>query len=123
MKAGYDVVALDSTVEPSMARSVVERVSQGSVSYSKKSGENELTHRLALQGNLDPTVLLSGKEAIEREVERMLKSKKGGFGGSGAFIAGLGSGVPFSADPDMVKVFLKAVHRIGREVANANDEE
>ena len=123
VKAGYDVVGLDWTVEPCVARKVVELASPGKSSYKDASGQNEAGHRLALQGNMDPAVLYAGKEAIEAKVEEMLRSKKGGFGGGGAYIANLGHGITPGVDPEAVRIYLKAVHRISREVNSAQDEE
>lgn len=121
-KSGYDVVALDWTVEPAVARRVVQLSSPGSA-YKSGSGANEAGHRVALQGNMDPTVLYAGKEAIEREVEKMLRSKKGGFGGSGAYICNLGHGITPGVDPEDLRHFLVTVKKISREVNQAKDEE
>ena len=123
VKAGYDVVGLDWTVEPSVARKVVELASPGGTAFKNASGANEAGHRLALQGNMDPAVLYAGKEAIERKVEEMLRARKGGFGGDGAYIANLGHGITPGVDPEAVKIYLKAVHRISAEVNSAKDEE
>ncbi|EPQ25644.1 uncharacterized protein PFL1_06781 [Pseudozyma flocculosa PF-1] len=126
VKAGYDVVGLDYTVEPSVARKVVELASPGRAISSKTntaSGANEAAHRLALQGNMDPAVLYAGKEAIERKVDEMLRARKGGFGGGGAYICNLGHGITPGVDPEAVKWFLKAVHRVSEEVNSARDEE
>ncbi|KAN0062330.1 Uroporphyrinogen decarboxylase in heme biosynthesis [Thecaphora frezii] len=122
-KAGYDVVALDYTVEPSVARKVVQLASPGKTAYGSASAVNEAGHRLALQGNMDPAVLYAGKEAIERKVEEMLRARKGGFGGGGAYICNLGHGITPGVDPEAVKWFLKAVHRVSAEVNGAKDEE
>ncbi|PWN51900.1 putative HEM12-uroporphyrinogen decarboxylase [Violaceomyces palustris] len=123
VKAGYDVVGLDWTVEPSVARRVVELSSCGGTAYKSASAENEAGHKVALQGNLDPAVLYAGNEAIEREVEKMIRAKKGGFGGGGGYICNLGHGITPGVDPEAVKVYLKAVHRVSREVSGAKDEE
>lgn len=122
-KAGYDVVALDWTVEPCVARRVVDMAMPGSAKPSKGSGANEAGHRIALQGNMDPTVLYASKEAIEAEVERMLRAKKGGFGGEGAYIANLGHGITPGVDPENLKAYLKAIHRISREVMSEKGDE
>ncbi|KAE8270726.1 hypothetical protein A4X09_0g1595 [Tilletia walkeri] len=118
-KSGFDVVALDWLVEPAHARSIVDAAAP----YSASSGAGGAGHRIALQGNMDPGVLYSNKEAIERAVERMLRSKKGGFGGSGAYIANLGHGITPGVDPENLKHYLQAVQRISREVCAAKDEE
>ncbi|PWN25058.1 putative HEM12-uroporphyrinogen decarboxylase [Jaminaea rosea] len=114
-KAGYDVVALDWTVEPAQARKVVDAAMPGSAP-SKGAGANEAGHRVALQGNMDPSVLYASKEAIEVEVEKMLRSRKGGFGGEGAYIANLGHGITPGVDPEHLRAYLKAIHRYSREI-------
>ncbi|KDN52621.1 putative HEM12-uroporphyrinogen decarboxylase [Tilletiaria anomala UBC 951] len=122
-KAGYDVVGLDWTVEPSVARRIVEMSSPGGTSLKAGAGANEAAHRIALQGNLDPSVLYAGKEAIRQQVDKMLRSRKGGFGGSGAHIVNLGHGITPGVDPEDMRYFLECVHEIGREVCSAKEEE
>ncbi|PWN19254.1 putative HEM12-uroporphyrinogen decarboxylase [Microstroma glucosiphilum] len=123
-RAGYDVVALDWTVEPAVARRVVDLATPGSAAkISKGAADNEAAHRIALQGNMDPSVLYASKEAIEKEVERMLRSKKGGFGGEGAYIANLGHGITPGVDPENLKAYLKAIHRISREINSEKGDE
>ncbi|CEH16832.1 uroporphyrinogen decarboxylase [Ceraceosorus bombacis] len=121
-KAGYDVVGLDWTVEPAVARHIVQQAAPGVV-FNKKAVGAEAGHRVALQGNMDPAVLYAGKTAIEREVERLCRAKKGGFGGSGAWIANLGHGITPGVDPEMLGHFLKTLKRVSSEVAGAKDEE
>lgn len=121
-KAGYDVVALDWTVEPCVARRVVDMALPGA-KPSKSSGVNEAAHKIALQGNMDPSVLYASNEAIENEVEKMLRVKKGGFGGEGPYIANLGHGITPGVDPEKLKCYLKAVHRISREVNAVKGDE
>jgi uroporphyrinogen decarboxylase len=70
--SGYDVVGLDWTVSPSVAR----ELTQGKV---------------ALQGNADPSILYAEPEAIKREVQAMFEGKDG-FGVEGGHIANLGHG-------------------------------
>lgn len=121
-KSGYDVVGLDWQVEPQVARKVVE-LSTPKSDGKKATGVNEVGHRIALQGNMDPSVLYSGRDAIEREVERMCRARKGGFGGSGAWIANLGHGITPGVDPDDMRFFLKCVHKYSAEVASLKDDE
>ena len=69
-EAGYDVVGLDWTHDPAEAM----KVAKG---------------RVVLQGNADPGMLYGSKEAISKEVERMVA----GFGGGKkGWIANLGHG-------------------------------
>lgn len=123
-KSGYDVVALDWQVEPQVARKVVELAMSGNADgFKRAAGANECSHRIALQGNMDPAVLYAGQDAIEREVERMCRARKGGFGGGGAWIANLGHGITPGVDPEAMKFFLKCVHKYSREVASLKDDE
>ncbi|MFO7526297.1 MAG: uroporphyrinogen decarboxylase [Ignavibacteriaceae bacterium] len=61
--------------------------------------------RVALQGNLDPTVLYSSKEYIHQEVKRVLNS----FGKGNGHIFNLGHGVLPDIDPENVKALVKFV--------------
>lgn len=74
--AGYDVVGLDWTIMPQTARAIVE-----------KSGR-----KVALQGNLDPSLLYADHETLRKEVDVMFKGEQG-FGTSGGHIANLGHGL------------------------------
>ena len=60
---------------------------------------------LCLQGNLDPTVLLAGKEAIRCETDRLLRSlpRRG-------HIVNLGHGVLPDTPLDAVQTLIEAVH-------------
>ncbi len=122
-RAGYDVVGLDWTIEPAVARKIVDMSSPCSSNFKEASGANEAAHRIALQGNMDPSVLYAGKEAIRSQVDKMLRARKGGFGGSGAHIVNLGHGITPGVDPEDMRYFLECVHEIGREVCSAKDEE
>ncbi|KAG0348241.1 Uroporphyrinogen decarboxylase in heme biosynthesis [Gamsiella multidivaricata] len=92
---GYDTISLDWTVSPSYARTVTK----GRVT-------------------LDPGVLLGGEEAIERETERMVRE----FGSSRRYIANLGHGIMQQVPVEAMEVFLKTVHRVGREIAAKEEE-
>ena len=67
---------------------------------------------LCLQGNLDPTVLLAGNEAIRRETSRLLE----GLSGRG-HIVNLGHGVLPDTPLEAVQTLVEAVHaEAGRDV-------
>ena len=93
--AEYDVIGLDWTMSPSLARTVVRG-------------------RAVLQGNLDPAVLYAEPEVIRREVRRMLTE----FGPTG-HIANLGHGMHPDHDPEHARVFIDAVHDISKELRQA----
>lgn len=164
-KSGFDVLSLDWTVQPGVARNILDMsalpaargrtaaaamagatrsvlqrglssesgattpASQTTITPPGTTKENvnsmEATqgHRIALQGNLDPSVLFAGKEAIRDQVDKMLRAKRGGFGGSGAYIANLGQGITPGVDPEDLRYFLRCVHEVGREIYTCNGEE
>ena len=62
--------------------------------------------RVALQGNMDPTVLYGSAEAIRHEVKRILAC----FGPHAGHIFNLGHGITPEVDPENVRVFIEAVH-------------
>jgi len=94
----YDVIGVDWTVSATYAKAVT----QG---------------RVTLQGNLDPSVLLGGEEAIVAETERMVRE----FYSEGRrYIANLGHGIMETASVEALEVFLRTVHRAS---ARAGEEE
>jgi Xaa-Pro aminopeptidase len=60
---------------------------------------------VALQGNLDPAILLSKPEAIEKEVIRILD----GFGHGSGHIFNLGHGITEHTPPEHVEVMLNKI--------------
>ena len=72
--------------------------------------EPEIRRRMPLQGNLDPAVLLSDRETLTGEVQRVLESGRGLPG----HVFNLGHGVLPQTDPDMVTAAVEAVHEYGR---------
>ncbi|RLT94817.1 uroporphyrinogen decarboxylase [Ketobacter sp.] len=64
--------------------------------------------KIALQGNMDPSVLYASPEAIRAEVARILES----FGAGEGHVFNLGHGIALDADPDHAKVFVDAVHEL-----------
>lgn len=85
--SGYDTVGLDWTADPRLARQAVSR-------------------KTCLQGNMDPSLLYAGREAIEADVKRMAEA----FGTTG-WIANLGHGITPLVDPEIMRWFLECVHR------------
>lgn len=68
-----------------------------------------LGDRKALQGNLDPTVLLCSQEVMERKALEVLQELPRGDG----YIFNLGHGVLPETDPQRVKQLVDFVHRNG----------
>lgn len=64
--------------------------------------------RVALQGNLDPAVLLSTPATIEAEVARLLAA----YGHGSGHIFNLGHGITPDVPPEHVAVLVDAVHRL-----------
>ena len=66
--------------------------------------------RVALQGNLDPAVLLGSTDAIQREAEAVLDS----FGVGPGHVFNLGHGVLPQTPPENVAALVEAVHTLSR---------
>lgn len=63
-------------------------------------------HHVALQGNLDPTVLLTSKECIREQVKKVLAS----FGSGSGHIFNLGHGITPDVPPEHVSAMIEAIH-------------
>lgn len=63
-------------------------------------------HRVALQGNLDPTVLLSSPTCIRAEVKRVLAE----FGSGSGLVFNLGHGITPDVPVEHVQAMVDAVH-------------
>ncbi len=66
-----------------------------------------LGYDVAIQGNLDPVILLGPTDLIEREVKRILEAA----GGRPGHIFNLGHGILPNTPVDHVRVLIDAVHR------------
>lgn len=64
--------------------------------------------RIALQGNMDPAVLLATPERIREEVATILT----GYGPHGGHVFNLGHGITPDVDPENAGVFIEAVHSL-----------
>ena len=84
--SGCDALGVDWTVTLSEAR--------------RRVGD-----RVALQGNLDPSILLAEKEVIRREVRKTLES----FGPGEGHVFNLGHGITPDVDPDHLQALIEAV--------------
>ena len=96
-QSGYQTVGLDWTVSPRFARTHTQS-------------------RVALQGNVDPSVLLGGREAIKAEVRRVAWGPDGFLtcaaeGTEGGWIVNLGHGITPGVDPEDARYFLERVRR------------
>jgi uroporphyrinogen decarboxylase len=88
-EAGADVLGLDWHVNLGKARDII--------------GPD-----VAVQGNLDPTVLYAPKDHIEREVQRILDENAGRPG----FIFNLGHGILPTVPPENAIHMVECVHRL-----------
>jgi uroporphyrinogen decarboxylase len=86
--SGCDAVGLDWTCDLGMAR---QRVGD----------------KVALQGNMDPSVLYASPARIRAEVETILAS----YGPGSGHVFNLGHGIHTGIDPDHVAVLVEEVHR------------
>jgi len=66
--------------------------------------------RVALQGNLDPAVLLSNETCIKQEVNRVLAS----YGAGTGHVFNLGHGISQHVKPELVQILVDAVHELSR---------
>jgi uroporphyrinogen decarboxylase len=97
---GPDVLGLDWTMNLGAAR---QRVG----------------HRVALQGNLDPSVLFAEPPQIEAEVARALESfgaPRQPDGSSAGHVFNLGHGISQHTPPEHVRVLVDAVHAHSRRI-------
>lgn len=92
--SGADALGLDWTCDLALARQLVGNC-------------------VALQGNLDPAVLLADEASIRREVRRTLQTfgpPAAGFG----HVFNLGQGISPATSPEAVAVLVDAVHHYSR---------
>ncbi len=87
--AGANALGLDWTMNIGRARSLV--------------GD-----KVALQGNMDPSVLYGSLEAIRKEVARILAS----YGDGNGHVFNLGHGIHQFVDPEKAGIFVDAVHEL-----------
>ncbi|MEW6999770.1 uroporphyrinogen decarboxylase [Colwelliaceae bacterium BS250] len=67
--------------------------------------------KVALQGNMDPSMLYAPKERIEQEVQTILN----GFGDTGTgHVFNLGHGIHPDVNPDHAGYFIDAVHKFSK---------
>ena len=89
--SGADALGIDWTTDLGDARARVGR-------------------RVALQGNMDPSLLYAAPERIRREVDTILAS----YGQGSGLVFNLGHGIHPHVNPDKVAVVVDAVHDLSR---------
>lgn len=90
--SGCDAVGLDWTTDIASARSRVGDC-------------------VALQGNMDPAMLLASPDSIRQEVARILA----GFGHGNGHVFNLGHGITPEVDPAHAGAFIEAVHELSAQ--------
>ena len=75
-----------------------------------RAARRRVGHRVALQGNMDPTVLYASSDKVEQEAKRVLDD----FGDGDGHVFNLGHGIHPTIDPDRVATLVDAVHRHSR---------
>ena len=88
---GCDAVGLDWSVDLAQARA-------------------RIGAHVALQGNLDPAVLFSPAEVVQREAENLLAS----YGRGSGHVFNLGHGISQFTPPEIVKTLVDCVHQSSR---------
>ena len=66
--------------------------------------------KVALQGNMDPSVLYASADVVRSEVKKVIT----GFGEGNGHIFNLGHGIHQHIDPENVSVLVDAVHEYGK---------
>ncbi len=72
-----------------------------------KEAKQRIGDKVALQGNMDPSILYSGQNRIEQEVQDILA----GFGTGEGHVFNLGHGIHLDVPPENAGHFVKAVHK------------
>ena len=88
---GCDAVGLDWTINIDEARA-------------------RIGDKVALQGNMDPSMLYASPERIEEEVSGILSR----YGNGSGHVFNLGHGIHLDVPPENAGVFIDAVHRLSR---------
>lgn len=96
---GCDAVGLDWTIEISNAR-------------------QRIGDKVALQGNMDPSILLAPQERIRQEVQHILD----GYGQGSGHVFNLGHGITPDVDPEHAKTFIDSVHELSQSYHLFNDQ-
>lgn len=87
--SGCDAIGLDWTIDIGLAR-------------------QRLNNKVALQGNMDPSVLFGSTTRIREEVASILKS----YGSGSGHVFNLGHGISQYTPLENVKIFVDAVHEL-----------
>lgn len=72
------------------------------------SARSRVGHRVALQGNMDPTMLYASPDRIRQEVSAILDS----YGSGPGHVFNLGHGITPEVDPAHAEAFIESVHEL-----------
>ena len=89
---GCDAVGLDWTIDIKEARA-------------------RIGDKVALQGNMDPSMLYAQPQRIEQEVATILE----GYGEGSGHVFNLGHGIHLDVPPENAGVFVDAVHKFSKQ--------
>lgn len=81
------------------------------------AARSRIGHRVALQGNLDPAVMLTAPDVIEREACRIIDD----YGRGSGHVFNLGHGITPDVPPDHVQTLIDTVHSYSRRFHEAED--
>lgn len=85
-----------------------------------KYAKQLIGHRVALQGNMDPTILRSTPEAVAKEAIRIMQD----FGEENTgHVFNLGHGISQFTDPENVKILVDTVHDVGKMLRARQQEQ
>ena len=87
------------------------------VDWTTNIGEarRRVGEKVALQGNMDPSVLYASPERIRSEVAAILES----FGPGNGHVFNLGHGIHQFVEPEKAKAFIQAVHELSAQYHSA----
>lgn len=91
-ETGCDALGLDWTVDIADAR-------------------RRVGHKVALQGNMDPSVLYASPERIQQEVKTILD----GFGAGSGHVFNLGHGIHLDVPTESPKIFVDSIHEFSKQ--------
>lgn len=105
--AGVPVIVFAKGADFVLERAIAAGATVFGADHSVPIGElaSRTAGRIAVQGNLDPSVLYGSPDAIRREVNRLLTE----WGGRPGHIFNLGHGIHPDVNPDHAKAMVEAV--------------
>lgn len=118
-----DVIGVDWTVNLAAARDLLARNLQSNAAAHGKAATAAAPTPVALQGNLDPAVLLAPSDVIRREARRVLDGFAAPSSAPGAprptHVFNLGHGVNRLTPPEHVACLVDEVHAWSRHLRGA----